>query len=101
MPPERAQIRPTVAEIDLGALSHNLSRVRSLCPGVEVLAVVKANAYGHGATLIARALEAEGVPMMGVALVEEGLALREAGVRVPLLVLAGAFEGAYATLVQN
>ncbi len=93
-------IRPTRAEIDLAALRHNLQAVRSLAPGVEVMTVVKANAYGHGAVPVAQALEAEGVKLFGVALVEEGLELRQAGVKAPILVLGGAYEGGYDALVE-
>jgi len=79
-----------VAEIRLPALRHNFRTLRSLLPQpTGLLAVVKANAYGHGAAPVARALEAEGAPMLGVATVEEGLELRQAGIRVPVLVLGG------------
>jgi alanine racemase len=85
--------RPTWAEIDLAALRHNLRVVRERAgPGVRVMAIVKANAYGHGAVAVSRALAAEGVDMLGVALVEEGLALREAGVAAPILVMGLAPE---------
>ncbi|HLB25850.1 MAG TPA: alanine racemase, partial [Nitrospirota bacterium] len=86
------QHRPTVAEIDLSALAHNLREVRRLASGRGVLAVVKADAYGHGAVEVARALEKAGVEMFGVALVEEGVILREAGIKTPVLVLGGVFE---------
>jgi len=79
-----------VAEIRLPALRHNFLALRSLVPeSTGVLAVVKANAYGHGAVPVARALEAEGARMLGVATVEEGLELRQGGVRGPVLVLGG------------
>lgn len=94
-------IRPTRAEIDLGALRQNLAAVRALAPRAEVLAVVKANGYGHGAVLVARALEREGVRFLGVALVEEGLELRSAGVKAPILVLSGAYEGGYELMVEH
>ncbi|MBI5904861.1 MAG: alanine racemase [Deltaproteobacteria bacterium] len=83
--------RPTVAEIRLPALRHNFKALRSLLPaGTGVLAVVKANAYGHGAVPVALALEAEGARMLGVATVEEGVELRQGGVRLPVVVLGGA-----------
>src|SRR5690349_6985539 len=63
-------IRPTRAEIDLDALERNYRAVRALAPGLEVLAMVKANAYGHGAPAVAHRLEAAGVRLLGVALVE-------------------------------
>ncbi|MBS2027418.1 MAG: alanine racemase [Deltaproteobacteria bacterium] len=87
-------IRPTRAEIDLSALVHNLAEVRRGSPGSAVLAMVKADAYGHGAVACANALAREGVEMFGVALVEEGLKLRDAGIRTPVLLLGGGYEHA-------
>jgi len=79
--------RPTVAEVRLPALRHNFHALRSLLPAsTGVIAVVKANAYGHGAVPAARALEAEGAAMLAVATVEEGIELRAGGVRAPVLV---------------
>ncbi|MHB8877101.1 MAG: alanine racemase [Myxococcaceae bacterium] len=92
-------IRPTRAEVDLTALRENLSAARCLAGKADVLAVVKANAYGHGAVPVARALEAQGIKMLGVALVEEGLELRNAGVKAPILVLGGSYEGGYELMV--
>ncbi len=84
--------RPTVAEIRLSALRHNVQRIRALLPqGVGILAIVKANAYGHGALPVARALEAEKARMLGVATVEEGLELRKGGIRLPVVVLGGVY----------
>jgi alanine racemase len=82
--------RPTVAEIRLSALRHNVQAIRALLPqGVGLLGIVKANAYGHGALPVARALEADGARMLGVATVEEGVELREGGIRLPVVVLGG------------
>ncbi len=81
--------RPTWAEIDLDALVQNLAVVRRRTDPRPVLAVVKAEAYGHGATRIARTFEEEGVEWLGVALPEEGVELRKAGVRRPIFVLGG------------
>ncbi len=78
-------LRPTEATIDLGAIRHNVS---SLAPGsAELMAVVKADAYGHGAAPVARAALESGAGWLGVALVEEGIELRRAGVQGPILVL--------------
>jgi alanine racemase len=93
-------IRPTRAEIDLGALTRNLETLRAAAPGIDVLAVVKADAYGHGAVPVSRALEAAGVRFLGVALVEEGLALREAGIRTEILVLGGAYDGGWDLMLE-
>ena len=84
-------LRPTIATIDLAALAHNFRQVRGLVGSAGILAVVKADAYGHGAVACARVLEREGVTFFGVGLVEEGLELRDAGIRTPILVVDGAF----------
>ena len=82
--------RPTVAEIRLSALRHNVQAIRALLPqGVGLFGIVKANAYGHGALPVARVLEADGARMLGVATVEEGVELREGGIRLPVVVLGG------------
>lgn len=85
--------RPTVAEIHLPALRHNLATIRSLLsPPVPIFAVVKADAYGHGAVPVALALRDEGVGIFGVAMVEEGIELRRAGIAEPVVVLGGVDE---------
>jgi len=76
------------AEIDLAALRHNLSVVRKHAPSVGIMAVVKSMAYGHGATQVSRAL-ADMADALAVARIEEGLALREAGLELPIVVLEG------------
>ncbi|HEX3203292.1 MAG TPA: alanine racemase, partial [Nitrospiraceae bacterium] len=79
---------PTVATIDLSALAHNLNEVRRyLTPGCEVLAVVKADAYGHGAIPVSHFLAGLGVHRFGVATVEEGVALRKAGIESSIVVM--------------
>src|SRR6266850_874518 len=95
--------RPTWAEIDLAALAANFRVIREhVGPGVKVMAAVKANAYGHGAVECARRLEAEGADWFGVALPEEGIELRNAGIRKPILCLAGFWSGqATACLERN
>ena len=82
--------RPTRIRVDLDALSHNLRAIRAQV-GVPVMGIVKANAYGHGLVQVARHLEAQGVDQLGVAFVEEGIALRKAGIAKPILVLGGIF----------
>ncbi|MFV0476567.1 MAG: alanine racemase [Parahaliea sp.] len=84
-------MRPAKALLDLDAARHNLARVRELAPNSRVMAVVKANAYGHGASLMAHALESS-VDALAVACIEEALALREAGIRAPILLLQGVFS---------
>ncbi|HEY1403135.1 MAG TPA: alanine racemase, partial [Pyrinomonadaceae bacterium] len=86
--------RPTWAEIDLDALAANFRAVRRLVGSeVKVMAVVKADAYGHGAPGCARRFAAEGADWFGVALPEEGVELRGAGIEQPILCLEGFWEG--------
>ena len=75
-------------EVDLDALSHNARTLQAaLAPGCRLMAVVKADAYGHGAVPVARRLEAEGISAFAVACLEEGIALRRAGIRGEILIL--------------
>jgi len=86
--------RPTVAQGSLAALRANCRRARQLGgPGVTVMAVVKADAYGHGAVAAARAFVEAGAAALGVSTVEEGAELRRAGLALPIVVLGGAFPG--------
>jgi alanine racemase len=94
--------RPTWAEIDLDALASNFREVRRLVGGgVSVMAVVKAGAYGHGAVRCARRLAAEGADWFGVALPEEGIELRRAGIEQPVLCLEGFWEGQAGACLKN
>jgi len=77
------------AKIDLGAAARNFRAIRARADGRRVIAVIKANAYGHGAALFARALAAERCDAFAVISVEEAAELRGAGVREPILVLGG------------
>jgi alanine racemase len=80
-------IRPTVARVDLAAIRDNFRAITGFLSGrASVIAVVKANAYGHGATEVARALEEAGAAMLACADIEEGIVLREAGVSAPILI---------------
>ncbi len=82
-------MRPTIAEIDLQAIRHNLHQVRQLlAPSTYIMAVVKANAYGHGAIKVSKTALAGGAHFLGVAHPEEGAELREAGFGVPIFVLS-------------
>jgi len=84
--------RPTVARIDLAALRANLASVRAMAPGQALIAVVKADGYGHGGPRVARALAEAGAEMLAVLTVDEARPVREAGVEVPILVLAGVHD---------
>jgi alanine racemase len=86
--------RPTYAEIDLSALKHNYQLIRSSIPRrTEILAVVKADAYGHGFMDISRELEQLGVNAFGVAFLAEGIQLRKSGSDKPILLLGGVYPG--------
>jgi alanine racemase len=91
--------RPAQAILDLPALSHNLTQVRRLAPGRRIMAVIKANAYGHGMVKTARALgEADA---FAVACLDEAIILREAGITQPLVLLEGFFDAAELPLLTQ
>ncbi|WP_251978868.1 alanine racemase [Salinicola avicenniae] len=83
--------RPIVADIDLDALRRNYSLAQTLAPNSQAIAVIKADAYGHGAVACAKALSHQ-APAFAVASLEEARALREAAIRQPILLLEGIFE---------
>jgi len=91
-----AALRPAWVDVDLDALEHNLASIQKRIAGsgaralAQTMAVVKADAYGHGAVGVSRCLEAAGVDWLGVALLEEGAEIRRAGVELPILVLGTA-----------
>ena len=85
--------RPTEMEVNLDAIIHNVRVVRKHVAPAKVMIVVKANAYGHGLVEVATLLEREGVDAFGVALVEEGIVLRNAGITIPILVFGGMLGG--------
>src|SRR3954462_2873778 len=81
-------LRPAWVEIDLGRLRRNLQLIwRDLPRKVKLLAVVKDEAYGHGALDVARVALQEGASMLGLSTLEEAMALRNAGIKAPLLLL--------------
>lgn len=104
--PRRAEpadsVRPTRAEISLGNLRHNLL-VLGRAAGVPVWSVLKADAYGHGSKAVARTLERAGSAGICVALIEEGIELREAGIMIPILVLGGHYDygNAWGELIRH
>lgn len=98
----------TRAEIDLGALNRNVRRIRERLSAsragagpAELIAVVKADAYGHGAVEVSKKLVSMGVERLAVATVEEGIELREAGIDIPILVLISLFPGSEAAYVRH
>ena len=80
--------RHAAAEVDLGAVAHNVARLAELAHPARLCAVVKADAYGHGAVPVASTAVAAGADWLAVALVEEGVQLRDAGVDAPVLLLS-------------
>ncbi len=95
-------MRPTWAEIDLNNLASNFHKIKiRVSPAARVMAIVKANAYGHGAVACARRLVSEGAEWFGVALPEEGIELRESGITQPILCLGGYWPGQAALCIQH
>ncbi|HDZ50103.1 hypothetical protein LCGC14_1135270, partial [marine sediment metagenome] len=80
-------IRPIWLEINLDAIAHNVKKIRQIVgKNTQIIAVVKANAYGHGAIEVSETLLENGVTMLGVGVIEEGIVLRKAGIKAPILV---------------
>jgi alanine racemase len=82
-------VRPTLVEVDLSRLADNFHAIRRQVAPAKVMPILKANAYGHGLVPVAQQMEALGADIIGVAVLEEGMLLREHGVRSPILVLGG------------
>ena len=82
-------VRPTFVEVELSRLTDNLQAIRRHVAPAKVMAILKANAYGHGLVAMARHLTRVGIDYLGVAFLEEGILLREQGVAAPILVLGG------------
>ncbi len=98
---KRTATRPTWAEVSLGTLQQNFREVqRHIGPGVSVCAIVKADAYGHGAVECARALEQEGARWFGVTSLDEAIPLREAGIRGRILLMTGFWRGEEEEIVR-
>lgn len=94
--------RPTWAEINLDNLAFNYHAIKKFVgDNVGFMAVIKADAYGHGAVRCAKKLESEGIEWFGVALPEEGLELREEGIKTPILCLGSFWEGQEKYLLEN
>ncbi len=99
---EDGVLRPTHVEVNLDTLASNLRAIQArVGPGVGVMPVLKANAYGHGLVPVARRMEAEGAVALSVAYLEEGLMLRRAGLRCPVLVLGGVVGEQIPLFIQN
>src|SRR2546422_2351386 len=83
------ELRPTRIEVDLDVLAENYGAIAAHVAPARVMPILKANAYGHGLVEVARRLERLAAPYVGVAYLEEGLRLRQHGVRLPILVMGG------------
>src|SRR3954469_14214339 len=94
-------VRPTRAEINLGHLRHNLKTIKRAARRAQVFGVLKADAYGHGAPAVARTLERAGIDGFCVALLEEGVELREAGIVAPILVMGGYYGNAWGEVLSR
>ncbi|PLX77746.1 MAG: alanine racemase [Desulfuromonas sp.] len=89
-----SQFRPTYAEINLDAVRHNFRLIKDAAgSATELLAIVKADAYGHSAVEVSRVLAAEGASLLVVAMVEEAIELRQAGIEQPILVMGAVWPG--------
>lgn len=82
-------MRPSYLQINLNNLVHNFNEIKLHCPKSKILAAVKANAYGHGLIECSKTLENCGVDYLGVAFIEEGIEIRNAGIKTPVLTLGG------------
>ena len=82
-------VRPTLVEVDLNRLRENFQAIRQKVTPAKVMPILKANAYGHGLLRVAQLMESLGADYIGVAVLEEGILLRENGIRMPILVLGG------------
>jgi alanine racemase len=94
-------MRPTWAEVSLAALRHNYRAIQQHVGAATVCAVIKADAYGHGVIACARALEEEGASWFGVTNTEEGVRLRQAGIRARILLMTGFWRGEQQDVVEH
>ncbi len=105
----KVERRPVWAEVSLGALAYNLEAIRKYVNPPEekrktprkILSIIKGNGYGHGGPEVAKALEKAGSDWFGVTCTDEGIAVREAGVRKPILILTSFVPGEESRLVEN
>jgi len=94
-------IRPTHVEVDLKALADNFRKIKEHVSPVKVMPILKANAYGHGLVRIAQFYQELKSDYLGVAVVEEGILLRESGINIPILVLGGIWGNQVPLFLQN
>ena len=95
-------LRNAWAEIDLGAIAHNIKEAKKkVSEGTKLCAVVKADAYGHGATEVAQTALTAGASFLAVALLQEAVELRDAGIKAPILILGALQEDCAEETVKN
>ena len=94
-------LRPAWAEINLSNLDFNIKNIKAKIGDREMIGVIKADAYGHGATMVAPPLVASGVSAFGVASVDEGAELRRSGCKIPIFVLGTVPSWSFNMAVEN
>ena len=94
-------LRPTHVEVRLDRLSENYAAIAAHVGSAKVMPILKANAYGHGLIPVAKRMERDGAAYLGLAYLEEGLKLRRAGIRTPILVLGGIIGSQVPLFIQN
>ncbi len=94
-------VRPTRVEVNLNSLKENYQRVKNFVGNVKVMPILKANAYGHGLVRVAQFYQELNADYLGVAVVEEGILLREYGITVPILVLGGVWGNQIPLFLRN
>ncbi len=98
---ENEIIRPTKVEVDLKILENNFNNIKNYVKNVKVMPILKANAYGHGLLRLAHLFQKLQADYLGVAVVEEGILLREQGITLPILVLGGVWENQIPLFLKN
>lgn len=94
-------VRPTLVEVDLGRLSENFKAIRQKVGAAKIMPMLKANAYGHGLVEVARLMQTLGTDYLGVAVLEEGILLREQGITTPILVCGGIMGNQIPYFIQH
>src|SRR3989304_5405801 len=97
----RFTLRPTQVQVDLDKLTQNYGAIQSHVGGAVVMPILKANAYGHGLVRVGQHMQALGAKVLGVAYLEGGMLLREAGVTTPILVLGGILGSQAPLFIQH
>lgn len=94
-------VRPTLVEVDLRRITENFNAIRAKVAPAKVMTILKANAYGHGLVEVARHVVSLGAGYLGVAVLEEGILLREKGITAPVLVLGGILGNQVPLFIQH